>query len=377
LTRLINPESQVELQNHLTLEDMGMPSEHALAAGVIQLYAQKLKKVVVADKLQIAPGEVTDSKLAVLCDSIRDDPPDILVMCGCCHVTNISCLLQLSTISHLDISSCNLGPKGGLHLAGVIKDMRALTSLDISINGIASIESIKKSEVPSWSIGDEVEHGGQKGEAVYWSGNPSDYIGFSNISGIAAITNAIRDMGVMSNLHVGQNHIPEKEMRNIMAIAMRMDSMKILCEVPIKNKTLTELDISGNNLCKEGALVVAGYLDGNGALSVLSLKKNSLGTKEAGKALGEMLKVNSVLKELDLSNNYVNPYSGGDGPGFAQELALGIKDNGAISQFTFSGDGHGNTPVTMEISMTEADFSAKGLGESGAIMVAAFLPKCT
>jgi hypothetical protein len=50
---------------------------------------------------------------------------------------------------------------------------------------------------------------------------------------------------------------------------------------------------------------------------------------------------------------------------------------GAISQFTFSGDGHGNTPVTMKISMTEADFSVKGLGTSGAIMVAAFLPKCT
>jgi hypothetical protein len=58
-------------------------------------------------------------------------------------------------------------------------------------------------------------------------------------------------------------------------------------------------------------------------------------------------------------------------------LANVIKDNGAISQFTFSGDGPGNKPVTMEISMTEADFSAKGLGKSGAIMAAAFLPKCT
>jgi hypothetical protein len=58
-------------------------------------------------------------------------------------------------------------------------------------------------------------------------------------------------------------------------------------------------------------------------------------------------------------------------------LTNAIKDMGAISQFTFGGDGRGNTPVTMEISMTEADFSAKGLGESGAIMIAAFLPKCT
>jgi hypothetical protein len=100
-TRLINPESHIELQDHHTLEDAGTNQ------GVIQLYAQKLKKVVVADELQIAPGEVTDSELAALCDSIKDDPPDILVLSGCSHVTSISCLMQLSTLSHLDISGCN------------------------------------------------------------------------------------------------------------------------------------------------------------------------------------------------------------------------------------------------------------------------------
>jgi hypothetical protein len=70
------------------------------------------------------------------------------------------------------------------------------------------------------------------------------------------------------------------------------------------------------------------------ALSVLSLKKNGLGTKEAGKVLGEMLKVNSVLKELDLSDN--RPDSGGDPVGFAQELAAGIKDNGAMTKLDIS-----------------------------------------
>ena len=78
------------------------------------------KKVVVADELQIAPGEVTDRKLAAFCDRIREDPPDILVLWGCHRVTNISCLVQLSTLSHLDISGCNLGPTSGFHLAGVI-----------------------------------------------------------------------------------------------------------------------------------------------------------------------------------------------------------------------------------------------------------------
>jgi hypothetical protein len=71
------------------------------------------------------------------------------------------------------------------------------------------------------------------------------------------------------SLHVGKNNIPEKEMRELMAVAMRKDSMTILCEVPIKDKTLTELDISGKNLGMEGALVVADYLDGNGTISTV------------------------------------------------------------------------------------------------------------
>ena len=73
-----------------------------------------------------------------------------------------------------------------------------------------------------------------------------------------------------------------------------------------------------------------------GALSVLSLKKNSLGTKEGGKVVGEMLKGNSALKELDLSDNFVYESNGGDAQGFAQELAIGIKDNGALSSLNLS-----------------------------------------
>jgi hypothetical protein len=57
-------------------------------------------------------------------------------------------------------------------------------------------------------------------------------------------------------------------------------------------------------------------------------------------------------------------------------IADAIRDNGALLEITFSGDGRGSKPVTMESSMVEADFGGKGLGRSGAIMVAAFLPKC-
>jgi hypothetical protein len=49
-----------------------------------------------------------------------------------------------------------------------------------------------------------------------------------------------------------------------------------------------------------------------------------------------------------------------------------------MSKFTFCGGtrGTGSKPVTMETTMTEADFSGKALGLSGGIMAAAFLPKC-
>jgi hypothetical protein len=57
-------------------------------------------------------------------------------------------------------------------------------------------------------------------------------------------------------------------------------------------------------------------------------------------------------------------------------IANAIPDMGAISTFTFSGDEEESEPVTMETTMTEADFSGKLLGVSGGMMAAALLPKC-
>ena len=75
--------------------------------------------------------------------------------------------------------------------------------------------------------------------------------------------------------------------------------------------------------------------------------------------------------ELDLSNKNLSL-------GCAVLVANEVKNNGAMAKFTFSGmvgriEG---LPVTIETSMTEADFSKKRLGASGAIMLTAFLSKC-
>jgi hypothetical protein len=84
----------------------------------------------------------------------------------------------------------------------------------------------------------------------------------------------------------------------------------------------------------EGTIAIAKAIPDMGVLSVLSMKDNRLATKEGGKALAQALANNSTLKELDVSSNNWKGWHGnwqGDGPGFAQELAVGIADNEALS----------------------------------------------
>jgi hypothetical protein len=107
---------------------------------------------------------------------------------------------------------------------------------------------------------------------------------------------------------------------------------KVIGDMLTGNSTLKDLDLSGCRIDSGAAKGTSKGLARNGALSVLSLKNNTLGTKEAGKVLGEMLKENSVLKELDLSDNMYYKGVWKTDPEFAEELAAGIKDNGALSK---------------------------------------------
>ena len=59
---------------------------------------------------------------------------------------------------------------------------------------------------------------------------------------------------------------------------------------------------------------------------------------------------------------------------------MDVNDSGSLSKLTFSGDSTGwgdesrnSKPVTIEIGMTEADFSGAVLGSSGAMVLAAWL----
>jgi hypothetical protein len=137
---------------------------------------------------------------------------------------------------------------------------------------------------------------------------------------------------------------------------------KALGDAIAGNTVLKELDISGDEYYKCDVEFVKAFAVGlhdNGALTKLVLEDNKLATSEAGEALGEALKGNTVLKELDISSNNWNARScepQPDGPGFANAISKGLAGNGA---------------------MTSLSLASNGLGIEGAKIVAAFLPKCT
>ena len=69
------------------------------------------------------------------------------------------------------------------------------------------------------------------------------------------------------------------------------------------------------------------------------MANNNMATKEAGKALTDALATNSTLKELDVSSNVdgeVGSYTKTNGPAFAQELANGVRANGALTSLNLA-----------------------------------------
>jgi hypothetical protein len=106
----------------------------------------------------------------------------------------------------------------------------------------------------------------------------------------------------------------------------------------------------------DGIIAIANAIPNMGALSSLNLASNAILSKESGRALADALKTNSVLTELDVSDNQ-DKHGTLDGAGFAKELTVGIKDNGALSNLDLSMN---RIPAT-EVGMLNATCKAKGV----------------
>jgi hypothetical protein len=149
------------------------------------------------------------------------------------------------------------------------------------------------------------------------------------------------------------------------------------------NATITELNVAGlvgkhSNAGPGVAALIADAIPDMGAMTALDISANSIVADEYIKAprkgikIGELVDGNPVIEEEDDDGEIMILQLNG-----IRAIASAIPNMGALSMFTFSGDRDDSKPVTMKTSMVEMDFGGKGLGASGAIMVAAYLPKCT
>ena len=109
-----------------------------------------------------------------------------------------------------------------------------------------------------------------------------------------------------------------------------------------------------------------------GAMVKFDISDNDFRT-DGGKALAGALQNNNIMKELNIASNNLGTNSSYDAD-MSGVLAIcdAIPTMGALTTITF-GD---KQAVTMKVDMTAADLSDKQLGASGAIIAAAFLPKC-
>jgi hypothetical protein len=88
----------------------------------------------------------------------------------------------------------------------------------------------------------------------------------------------------------------------------------------------------------EGIIALADAIPDMGALSVLNLAKNRFQGAEAGKALGDAIAVNTVIKELDISGGELWERCDVE---FVQAFAVGLRDNGAMTTLNLSGNAIG------------------------------------
>jgi hypothetical protein len=350
----------------------------------------------------------------LLKNSIGVEQARVLVVILKEHPTLKSLCGNTGDETQLDMSGKMKGAEDAIMVAAEIVDNGALTSLDISNIGIAPIKSFKKSEVPSWSIGDEVEHGGQKGKAVYWSGNPRDYIGFCDMSGVAAITNAIRDMRAISSVNFLDNDIGTDQAETLASILKEHPTLKSLCG---NTGNETELDMSGKEMGSKGAIMLAVEILDNEAISSVNVLGNAIGVEQAQELIDiKILQTKEKLTtlcgfsgdetELNLSKKNLSA-------GCAVLVANEISDMGAMSSLNladnaiggyFDSNGFHATPegtdfilshtlpfLSLSMSgpaaiagairdmgaMTSLNLASNELGIEGAKIIAACLPKCT
>lgn len=150
------------------------------------------------------------------------------------------------------------------------------------------------------------------------------------------IANEVKNNTVLTSLDISANHVATKEAGKALADALAANTVLKKLNVAHNLDGYSSWTTDGPGFAQE----LANGIRANRVLTKLDICGNKMATKETGKALSDALAANSILRELNVSNN--NWHEGiwmghrGDGPGFVQELAIGLGINEALTRLDVS-----------------------------------------
>ncbi|CAH3184204.1 unnamed protein product, partial [Porites lobata] len=149
-------------------------------------------------------------------------------------------------------------------------------------------------------------------------------------------------------------------------------AVAVLAAVLEANTTLTNLNLSLNNIGSAGAESLATALKTNTNLTKLNLRSNNIGPA-GGESLATGLKTNTTLKNLNLSFNSI-------GPAGAESLAAALRANTTLTNLNLSDNDIGPagaeslaTVLKTNTTLTNLDLRGNNIGPAGAESLATVL----
>jgi len=246
-----------------------------------------------------------------------------------------------NTLQRLNLSRNSIGTKGMKAIASELTTNSTLQSLDLSYNNIRSRgvtllaqaldEPTSVCDLRSLNLtGNSVGHKGLQTLSPMLTANrtiESLYVGINNIGpeGGAHLAFAMKRNYTIKILHINDNNIGPD------AASLLFDQLRD------DNRTLEILNLAGNNIGTLGAIELTAVFAQNSVLTDINLSGNQI-RSDAAVALANALSYNVSLKNLNLSNNRIDDRGaraiGGvlSDPKFRTPPTLSLEDNPDISE---------------------------------------------
>ncbi|CAM4815343.1 unnamed protein product [Rotaria magnacalcarata] len=205
-------------------------------------------------------------------------------------------LRKKKTLNELDLSYNQIGDVGAQSLANVLRENKTLTNLDLQHNRIGA--------AGAQSLADAL----QENKTLIKLNLTYNQIGDA---GAQSFADALRANRTLNELHLRGNEIGDAGAQSF-ADALRA------------NRTLNELNLHQNEIGAAGAQSLADVLRENKTLNELSLGANKIGDAGA-QSFADVLQENKTLTKLNLQDNEI-------GDTGAQFLAEALRENKTLNE---------------------------------------------